>query len=70
MANYRVPEFTAEQRADVALRMLLPFPDRPWGLATELARLFGGLHQPDAHRRRSAGRDRERESLRASAHSG
>jgi len=41
MANYRVPEFTAEQRADVALRMLLPFPDRPWGLGTELARLYG-----------------------------
>jgi hypothetical protein len=41
MANYRVPEFTAEQRTDVALRMLLPFPDRPWGLGTELARLYG-----------------------------
>jgi|GEM_PF-3104444 len=41
MANYRVPEFTAEQRTDIALRMLLPFPDRPWGLGTELARLYG-----------------------------
>jgi hypothetical protein len=41
MAGYRVPEFTAEQRADVALRMLLPFPDRRWGLAPELARLYG-----------------------------
>jgi hypothetical protein len=41
MAEYRVPEFTAEQRADVALRMLVPFPDRQWGLGTELARLYG-----------------------------
>jgi len=41
MAEYRVPEFTTEQRADVALRMLVSFPDREWGLATELARLYG-----------------------------
>ncbi len=41
MAEYRVPEFTAEQRADVALQMLLPFPDRPWGLVTKLARQYG-----------------------------
>jgi len=41
MAEYRVPEFTAEQRADTALRMLIPFPDREWGLGTELARLYG-----------------------------
>ena len=41
MARYRVPEFTAEQRAEVALRILLPFPDRPRGLVTELARQHG-----------------------------
>lgn len=41
MAEYRVPEFTPEQRADAALRMLVPFPDRPWGLGTELARQHG-----------------------------
>jgi hypothetical protein len=28
MAAYHVPEFTAEQRADAALRILIPFPDR------------------------------------------
>ena len=41
MAEYRVPEFTAEQRAEVALQMMLPFPDRPWGLVTKLARQYG-----------------------------
>ncbi len=39
MAGYRVPEFTPEQRADAALRMLAP--DREWGLGVELARLYG-----------------------------
>jgi hypothetical protein len=28
MAEYRIPEFTLEQRTDVALQMLLPRPDR------------------------------------------
>ncbi len=28
MAEYRVPEFTTEQRADVALRVGLPQPPR------------------------------------------
>jgi hypothetical protein len=41
MAEYRVPEFTLEQRMDVALQMLVPFPDREWGLVSELARLYG-----------------------------
>jgi len=41
MAEYRVPEFAAEQRADAALRMLVPFPDRQWGLGVELARRYG-----------------------------
>jgi hypothetical protein len=41
MAEYRVPEFTLEQRAEAALQMLLPFPDRKWGLGTELAGLYG-----------------------------
>jgi len=41
MAEYRIPEFTLEQRADVALQMLVPLPDRKWGLVSELARLYG-----------------------------
>ncbi len=41
MAEYRVPEFTLEQRADAALQMLVPLPDREWGLVSELARLYG-----------------------------
>jgi len=40
MAEYRVPEFTLEQRADAALQMLVPLPDRKWGLVSELARLY------------------------------
>jgi hypothetical protein len=41
MAEYRVPDFTLEQRADTALQMLVPLPDRQWGLVSELARLYG-----------------------------
>jgi len=41
MAEYRVPEFTLEQRTDAALRMLIPFPEREWGPGVELARLYG-----------------------------
>lgn len=41
MAAYRVPEFTLEQRAEAALQMLVPWPERPWGLVSELARLYG-----------------------------
>ena len=41
MAEYRVPEFTPEQRADAALRMLVTFPDRPWGPDTKPARQYG-----------------------------
>jgi hypothetical protein len=41
MAEYRVPEFTLEQRADVALQMLLALPNRRWGLVSELALLYG-----------------------------
>jgi len=39
MAEYRVPDFTLEQRADAGLQML--DPDREWGLVSELARLYG-----------------------------
>jgi hypothetical protein len=39
MAEYRIPKFTLEQRADAALQMLNP--DREWGLVSELARLYG-----------------------------
>lgn len=41
MATYRVPEFTLEQRAAAALQLLVPVPERRWGLVSELARLYG-----------------------------
>jgi hypothetical protein len=37
MAEYRVPEFTLEQRTDVSLQMLVPLPKRKWGLVSKLA---------------------------------
>jgi hypothetical protein len=40
MAAYRVPEFTLEQRVEAVLQMLVPGSERPWGLVTELARLY------------------------------
>lgn len=41
MAEYRVPEFTLKQRTDVAVQMLVPLPERRWGLVSELARWYG-----------------------------
>lgn len=41
MAAYRVPEFTLEQRTDVAVQMLVPLPERRWGLVSGLARWYG-----------------------------
>lgn len=41
MANYRVPEFTLEQRTTVAVQMLVAWPERRWGLVTELAHRYG-----------------------------
>lgn len=41
MAEYRVPEFTSEQRLNAALQMLMPFPDRQWGRVSELASRYG-----------------------------
>lgn len=41
MAEYRNPEFTAEQRVEAALQMLLPLPERKWGRVSELAREYG-----------------------------
>ncbi len=41
MATYRVPEFTVEHRTDVAVQMLVPLPDRQWGLVSELAHRYG-----------------------------
>jgi len=41
MAKYRVPEFSLEQRADVAVQMLIPLPERKWGLVSELTQLYG-----------------------------
>ena len=38
MAEYRVPEFTLEQRTDVAVQMMIPLPEQRWGLVSELAR--------------------------------
>jgi len=39
MAEYRAPEFTLDQRAGAALRML--HLGREWGLVSKLARLYG-----------------------------
>jgi len=39
MAEYRVPEFTLDQRASAGLQMLAP--DRKWGLVSKLAGLYG-----------------------------
>jgi len=36
MARYRVPDFTLEQRVDVALEMVVPLPEHGWGRVTEL----------------------------------
>lgn len=41
MTEYRIPEFTLEQRAAAAVQMLVPLPERQWGLVSELARLYG-----------------------------
>jgi hypothetical protein len=41
MAAYRVPEFTLEQRAEAVLQMFVPWPERRWGLVSELAHLYG-----------------------------
>lgn len=40
MVEYRVPEFTLEQRVDVAVQMLVPWPERKWGLVSELAQRY------------------------------
>lgn len=40
MVEYRVPEFTLEQRINAAVQMLVPLPDRKWGLVSELAHLY------------------------------
>ena len=39
MAEYRLPEFTVEQRTEAVLQMLAP--ERKWGLVSELAGLYG-----------------------------
>jgi hypothetical protein len=41
MAKYRVPEFTTAQRADAALQLLVPLPQRKWGMVSELVRQHG-----------------------------
>jgi len=41
MAEYRVPDFTLEQRIDAALEMIVPLPEREWGRVTELAEQHG-----------------------------
>lgn len=40
MTEYRVSEFTLEQRVDVAVQMLVPLPARKWGLVSELAQRY------------------------------
>jgi hypothetical protein len=41
MVEYRVPDFTLEQRINTALEMLVPWPERVWGRVTELAGQHG-----------------------------
>lgn len=41
MAQYRIPELTLEQRTEIVLQMLLPYPNREWGAVTQLARRCG-----------------------------
>jgi hypothetical protein len=41
MAAYRVPEFTLEQRVEAVLQMFVPWPERRWGLVSDLAHLYG-----------------------------
>ena len=41
MAEYRIPDFTLEQRIDAALEMIVPLPEREWGRVTELAEQHG-----------------------------
>ena len=41
MAHYRLTELDLSNRIELALEMLKPIPERPWGLATELARRYG-----------------------------
>jgi hypothetical protein len=41
MAKYHVPEFTLEQRSTAVVQMLVPLPERRWGLVSDLARLYG-----------------------------
>ena len=41
MAEYRVPEFTLEQRTTAAVQMLVSFPERSWGLVSNLAERYG-----------------------------
>jgi hypothetical protein len=41
MAGYRVPEFTLEQRTEAALQMLVPRPERSWGMVSALAERYG-----------------------------
>jgi hypothetical protein len=41
MAEYRIPDFTLEQRINAALEMSVPLPEREWGRVTELAEQHG-----------------------------
>jgi hypothetical protein len=41
MAHYRRPEVDLSNRIQLAVEMLKPIPERPWGRATELASQYG-----------------------------
>lgn len=79
MAEYRVPEFTLEQRINAGLQML--DPDREWDLVTDLSRMYGvsrtllyGIRDSvrdavtDALRPRDAGRPVQKTDLTVDKH--
>lgn len=41
MPQYRIPTLDLSTRICLALEMLKPIPERPWGWVTEMARTYG-----------------------------
>lgn len=62
MAQYRIPEITPEQRAEIAVQMLNP--SREWGLVTQLAHFYG-VSRTLLYRWRDCAREAILESLQA-----
>lgn len=61
MAQYRIPEFTLEQRMEAALLMMNPF--REWGVVTQMASRYG-VSRPLLYRLRDRLRDALTEILK------